>query len=71
MDRVDFDGAISGNGEPFSCVVLTQRLKEEAQRAIRPEIHVEPDRLAKYSAVAHVMASAQREGLTRLGVDES
>ncbi len=69
--RVDFDGAISWNGEPISRVVLTQRLKVEAQRAIQPEIHVEPDRLAKYSAVAHVIASAQREGLTRLGVDES
>lgn len=66
--RVDFDGTISWNGEPISRAVLTQRLKAEARCPIQPEIHVEPNRLAKYGAVAHVMASAQREGLTRLGV---
>ena len=34
----------------------------------QPEIHIEPDREAQYGVVAHVMASAQRNGLKKMGV---
>jgi biopolymer transport protein ExbD len=35
---------------------------------MQPEIHIEPDREAQYGVVAHVMASAQRNGLKKMGV---
>jgi biopolymer transport protein ExbD len=33
-----------------------------------PEIHLRPNRRAKYEVVAMVMASSQRLGLTKLGL---
>lgn len=65
---VDFDGSILWNGQVVGRNQLDRNLKEEAARAVQPEIHIEPHRLAKYGVVAHVMASAQRNGLTKMGV---
>lgn len=65
---VDFDGSILWNGQVVNRNTLDANLKIEAARAMQPEIHIEPHRLAKYGVVAHVMASAQRNGLTKMGV---
>jgi biopolymer transport protein ExbD len=65
---VDFDGTIFWNGSAVDDATLQNDLAIESQRAMQPEIHIEPHRLAKYGSVAHVMASAQRLGLTKLGV---
>jgi biopolymer transport protein ExbD len=65
---VDFDGSIFWNGSVIDDVTLDRDLKIEAQREKQAEIHIEPHRLAKYGRVAHVMAAAQREGMTKLGV---
>jgi biopolymer transport protein ExbD len=65
---VDFDGSIFWNGSVIDDVTLERDLKIEAQREKQAEIHIEPHRLAKYGRVAHVMAAAQREGMTKLGV---
>ena len=65
---VDFDGSIFWNGGIIDDATLQRDLKIEAQREKQAEIHIEPHRLAKYGVVAHVMASAQREGMTKLGV---
>jgi biopolymer transport protein ExbD len=35
---------------------------------VQPEIHLRPNKLAKYEHVALVMASAQPPGLTKLGL---
>ncbi len=35
---------------------------------MQPEIHLRPDKAAKYDVVAGVMASAQRLGLTKIGI---
>ncbi len=65
---VDFDGSIFWNGANIDDAALERDLEIESQRAKQPEIHIEPHRLAKYGRVAHVMAAAQRNGLTKLGV---
>jgi biopolymer transport protein ExbD len=65
---VDFDGTIFWNGGAVDDPTLQNDLAIESQRDKQPEIHIEPHRLAKYGSVAHVMASAQRLGLTKLGV---
>ncbi|MDP3740215.1 MAG: biopolymer transporter ExbD [Hyphomonadaceae bacterium] len=65
---VDFDGSIFWNGVVVDNATLQADLATESRRDRQPEIHIEPHRLAKYGVVAHVMASAQREGLTKLGV---
>ena len=65
---VDFDGSLLWNGAPVSITDLGHRLRVEAHRARQAEVHIEPHRRARYGEVAHVMAVAHREGITRLGV---
>ena len=48
--------------------VLEQRLADAATQAEQPEIHMRPDRAAKYDNVAAALASAQRLGLTKIGL---
>lgn len=65
---IDFDGSVSWNGVAMKMTEVDQKLAIEARHSVQPEIHIRPHRRAKYGYVAHVMAVAQREGLTRLGV---
>jgi biopolymer transport protein ExbD len=65
---IDYDGSVSWNDVPIGLPDLDSRLRIEARREQQPEIHIKPHPMAKYGYVAHVMASVQREGLTKLGV---
>jgi biopolymer transport protein ExbD len=47
---------------------LEARLREAAAQPDQPEIHLRPDRAAKYEAVAAALASAQRFGLLKVGL---
>ena len=54
--------------------ILTDRseldtlLQVASQQQPQPEVHIKPQGKAKYEAVAGVLASAQRNGLTKLGI---
>jgi biopolymer transport protein ExbD len=66
---VDGDGRIWWNGEIVADrVALEERIKEAAAKAVQPELHLRPDKNAKYEIVAAVMASSQRLGLTKIGL---
>jgi biopolymer transport protein ExbD len=65
---VDFDGRILWNGIEVSRSDLDGLLAAEAKKQEQPEIHIMPNRIARYGDVAHVMAAAQRNGLKRMGV---
>ncbi|HMR70971.1 MAG TPA: biopolymer transporter ExbD, partial [Rubrivivax sp.] len=39
-----------------------------AQRADQPEVHLRPNKLVEYEVVAMIMASAQRLGVTKIGL---
>ena len=57
------------NGETLeSGAALEARLQAAAAQAQQPEIHLRPNRAAKYDAVAAALASAQRLGLVKLGL---
>ena len=62
------DGLIIWNGEAVDRAQLRMRLAAEATKGEQPELRIEVSRFAKYGAVAHVMAAAQREGVTRMGI---
>ena len=60
---ITWDGtAITDRGE------LESRIIEAAKIDPQPEVHLRPDRSAKYEVVAMVMASSQKLGLTKLGL---
>ncbi len=65
---VDFDGRIKWNDVEILRDELRRRFAAESRRDIPAEVHIQPHRLAQYGVVAHVMASAQREGLKKMGV---
>lgn len=66
---VDFDGTVYWNGEQVpSRAVLEEKLVAAAQMPVQPEVHLRPNKLAEYKDVAAVMASAQRLGVTKLGL---
>ncbi|MGF6976075.1 biopolymer transport protein ExbD [Paraburkholderia sp. JPY465] len=68
--NVDFDGTITWNGAPVSGEAeLDRHMADVAAQAEQPEIHLFPNRLAPYRVVAQVMAAAQREGATKIGLD--
>jgi biopolymer transport protein ExbD len=68
MLEVDFDGTAIWNGWRVDHATLEARLADAAQRRPQPEIHMMANRIAKYGAVAQVMADAQRLGLTKIGL---
>jgi len=65
---IDYDGVISWNGAPVTRAELQKRFAIESRREKQAEFHIRPDSDAAYGVVAHVMAAAQREGITKMGV---
>ncbi len=62
-------GQLLWNGEPLAApAALEARLAEAAALPDAPEIHLRPDRSAKYDTVAGVLAAAQRHGLAKVGL---
>jgi biopolymer transport protein ExbD len=47
---------------------LEAKLKVAAAMTTQPEIHLRPNKLARYAVVAKVLAATQRLGLTKLGI---
>ncbi len=67
--EVDAGNVVHWNGAPVrSRAELDERLQTAARQVPQPELHLRAHAKAKYEAVAGVMASAQRHGLSRLGV---
>ena len=64
---VDFDGTITWNNTPVDRGTMDAYFADAAKKNPQPEIHVSPNRLAKYDAVARVLADAQRLGATHIG----
>jgi len=63
------DGRLSWDGETVAGdAALDARLRQVAAQADLPELHLRPDKAVDYGVVAHVLAAAQRAGVTRLGV---
>lgn len=66
---IDFDGTISWNDEVIpDRQTMEAKMRAAAAQDTQPEVHVRPNKLAKYKYVAEVMASAQRIGLSKLGM---
>jgi biopolymer transport protein ExbD len=69
--KIDIDGSgiTYWNGEALpDRGALEEKLRGAAQQPVQPELHLRPDKAAKYEIVAGVMASSQRLGLTRIGI---
>jgi biopolymer transport protein ExbD len=66
---VDFDGTIGWNGETIADrAALEARLAQVAAEPDQPEVHLRPNKLVTYKVVAMILASAQRLGVTKIGI---
>ena len=67
--EVDFDGTILWNGLIIpDRPALEAQLQAAAAQAVQPELHLRPNKLVTYKHVAGVMATAQRLGVTKIGL---
>ena len=67
--EVDFDGTILWNGDTIpDRPTLEARFTSAAAQPVQPEFHLRPNKLVTYKHVAGVMASAQRLGITKIGL---
>ncbi|WP_107310015.1 ExbD/TolR family protein [Burkholderia metallica] len=63
------DGSVNWNGAAVrGGAALDAKFREVATEADQDEIRLRPDKAAPYRAVAEVLASAQREGATKIGL---
>ena len=66
---IDPGSVVYWNGEAMpDRATLEAKISAAAGQAVQPEVHLRPDKGAKYAIVAGVMASAQRLGLTKIGI---
>jgi len=65
---IDFDGSITWDGQAVPNMQdLDTRFTQVANETDQDEIHVSPNRLAKYDTVAKVLAAASRIGVKKIG----
>ena len=69
--RIDVDerSNVLWNGEVIADrAEVERRFELVAAQAVQPEVHLRPDKRARYEIVAGLMAAAQRTGLTKLRI---
>jgi len=67
--EVDFDGTVLWNGDTVpDRPTLEGRFRGAAAQPVQPEFHLRPNKLVTYKHVAGVMATAQRLGITKIGL---
>ena len=66
---VDFDGTILWDGQVVpDRATLEAKMNGVAAMPNQPEVHLRPNKLVEYKVVAGVMATAQRLGVTKIGM---
>jgi biopolymer transport protein ExbD len=66
---IDSSSTVFWNGEALpSQAALNDRLAAAAAQAPQPELHLRPNKHARYEIVAAVMAMSQRLRLTKIGI---
>jgi biopolymer transport protein ExbD len=66
---VDFDGTITWNGNVVpDGDTLKRYLIQAAKTVPQPEMHLRPNKLAKYDIVAKILSTAQRNGVENMGI---
>jgi biopolymer transport protein ExbD len=66
---IDFDTTIYWNGSKVeNAKMLKDYLSAAAHKDPMPELHLKPNKLARYDAVAKVLSTAQRLGVTNIGI---
>jgi biopolymer transport protein ExbD len=66
--EIDFDGTVLWNGTAVTEFdTLDAYFRREAGKDPQPELHIRPNKRVNYDVVARVLASAQRNGMRKIG----
>ena len=66
---IDENSVVYWNGAAMpNRAELEAKMMTAAAQQTQPEIHLRPNKLAKYEIVAYVMAASQRAGLVKMGI---
>ena len=66
--EIDFDGTVLWNGNAVADFdTLDAYFRRESVIEPQPELHIRPSKRADYDVVARVLASAQRNGMRKIG----
>ncbi|NBO15987.1 MAG: biopolymer transporter ExbD [Betaproteobacteria bacterium] len=72
MEKIQIDidaaSAIYWNGAAVSGAELEQKMQSIGQWAAQPEVHIRPNKDARYAVFANVLAGSKRHGLTKIAV---
>ena len=68
--QIDIDAAsvVYWNGVAVSGVELDQKMQGIGQWAAQPEVHIRPNKDARYAVFANVLSGSKRYGLTKIAV---
>ena len=66
--EIDAASVVSWNKVPVSSEELDEKMKGISQQNTQPEVHVRPDKDARYAVFATVLSSSKRVGLTKIAV---
>jgi biopolymer transport protein ExbD len=66
--QIDFDGTTLWNGRAVDRATLDGLFRNAARQTPQPAIHLTADRLVRYDGVAKILADAQRDGVTQIGI---
>jgi biopolymer transport protein ExbD len=66
--EIDFDGTVLWNGTVVpDFATLDAYFRRESGMDPQPELHIRPSKRVDYDVVARVLASAQRNGMLKIG----
>jgi biopolymer transport protein ExbD len=68
--KIDIDerSTVYWQGVPVTGAELEGKMQAAAAQAVQPEVHLRPNKTAKYAVVANVLSTTKRMGLTKLAV---
>ncbi len=64
---INAEGKLFWNNAPVTQEDLTTRFQLASQKKPQPELHLRADKSTRYETIAQVMASAQGNGMTKIG----
>ena len=65
---IDASSKLYWNGVAVSSEELEQKMQSIGQWAAQPEVHIRPNKDARYAVFANVLAGSKRHGLTKIAV---
>ncbi len=68
--QIDIDAAsvVYWQGLPVTSQELDEKMKGISQQSSQPEVHIRPNKDARYAVFANVLPSSRRVGLTKIAV---